>query len=194
MTLTGATDLAMILVREGMRTTQIVGVPNTSTPLPEADAVVIALKSRTIPVKEAITQSIACCRWLKDAGAQQIFFKYCSTFDSTAEGNIGPVTDALLQELDCDFTIACPAFPENGRTVYQGNLFVYHQLLSESSLRHHPLTPMTDANLARVLGAQSTSNIENIYFDEVEKGHRAPSRQPSPGDLKINRQFSFRMP
>lgn len=185
--LTGATDLAMILVREGMRTVQIVGVPTASTQLPDADAVVIALKSRTIPPQEAVSQSLACCRWLKEAGALQIFFKYCSTFDSTAEGNIGPVTDALLKELNCPYTIACPAFPENGRTVYQGNLFVHHQLLSESSLRHHPLTPMTDANLARVLGAQSTSNIENIFFEEVEKGEstirtafaRHPTNQPT---------------
>lgn len=173
--LTGATDLAMILVREGMKTVQIVGVPDEATPIPDADAVIIALKSRTIPVNDAVSQSIDCCRWLKNTGARQIFFKYCSTFDSTSEGNIGPVTDALMKELNCPYTIACPAFPENGRTVYQGNLFVFDQLLSESSLRNHPLTPMADSNLNRVLSAQSGSNVENIYFEEVDKGHRAIS-------------------
>ena len=173
--LTGATDLAMILVREGMRTVQIVGVPDPTTPVPDVDAVVIALKSRTIPAEDAVQQSLMCCQWLQKAGAKQFFFKYCSTFDSTAEGNIGPVIDALMQELDCQYTIACPAFPENGRTVYQGNLFVHDQLLSESSLRTHPLTPMTDSNLSRVLSAQSLSKIENIYFDVVDNGLRAIS-------------------
>ncbi|MCG8492127.1 MAG: four-carbon acid sugar kinase family protein [Sneathiellales bacterium] len=171
--LTGATDLAMILVAEGMQTVQIVGVPDHLTPVPDADAVIIALKSRTIPAKEAVSQSLECCRWLKKAGAKQIFFKYCSTFDSTSEGNIGPVSDALMKELDCSHTIACPAFPKNGRTVYQGNLFVFDQLLSESSMKTHPLTPMTDSNLARVLSAQSRSNVENIYCEEVSKGEQA---------------------
>ncbi len=168
--LTGATDLAMILVREGMKTVQIVGVPGAATPVPNADAVVIALKSRTIPPADAVKMSLASCEWLQRAGAKQIFFKYCSTFDSTAEGNIGPVTDALMDKLGTHTTIACPSFPENGRTVYRGYLFVNDGLLSESSLRNHPLTPMGDPNLKRVLQPQSRSNISNIYVEDVEKG------------------------
>jgi 3-dehydrotetronate 4-kinase len=171
--LTGATDLAMILVREGMKTVQIVGVPMTETPVPDADAVVIALKSRTIPVEDAVKQSLRACEWLQNAGAKQIFFKYCSTFDSTADGNIGPVTDALMKKLECDHTIACPAFPENGRTVYRGYLFVNDGLLSESSLRNHPLTPMNDSNLKRVLASQTKSHISNVYFEDVNQGSSA---------------------
>ena len=146
---TGATDVASMLVRAGMKTVQVVGVPQGSAP--EADAVVVALKSRTAPVDEAVRDALAALRWLQEAGARQFYFKVCSTFDSTAQGNIGPVAEALLQALDSDFSIACPAFPENGRTVFRGHLFVGDELLSESSMRHHPLTPMTDANLVRVL-------------------------------------------
>lgn len=121
-------------------------------PLPEdADAGVVALKSRSIPAAEAIAQSLAALQWLRAAGCQQYFFKYCSTFDSTREGNIGPVADALMTALDTDFTIACPAFPENGRTVYRGNLFVNDMLFNESGMQNHPLTPMRDPNLVRVL-------------------------------------------
>ncbi|MEI6162371.1 MAG: four-carbon acid sugar kinase family protein, partial [Roseococcus sp.] len=127
---TGATDLASTLVRQGMRVAQVIGVP--TGPLPEADAVIIALKSRTIPAGEAIAQSLAACDALLAAGARQILFKYCSTFDSTEDGNIGPVAEALLKRLDGGFAIACPAFPTNGRTIYQGHLFVGHALLNES--------------------------------------------------------------
>ncbi len=171
--LTGATDLAMILVRSGMKTVQIVGVPDEHTDIPDAEAVVVALKSRTIPAQAAIEQSLASCDWLLAAGAEQIFFKYCSTFDSTSDGNIGPVTDALMTRLNCNATIACPSFPENGRTVYRGYLFVNDGLLSESSLRNHPLTPMTDSNLQRVLSAQSNSAIKNIFYETVESGAQA---------------------
>lgn len=171
--LTGATDLAMILAREGLKTIQVVGVPNADTPIPDADAIVVALKSRTIPADEAIEVSLAACDWLKAAGASQIFFKYCSTFDSTEHGNIGPVTDALMERLNTNLTIACPSFPENGRTVYRGYLFVGDGLLSESSLRNHPLTPMRDANIARVLAQQSQSQVANIFYEQVEQGERA---------------------
>ena len=171
--LTGATDLAMILVRAGMKTVQIVGVPDENTVVPDADAIVVALKSRTIAPKDAVAQSLSSCEWLLKAGAQQIFFKYCSTFDSTADGNIGPVIDALMDRLDCDATIACPSFPENGRTVYRGYLFVNDGLLSESSLRNHPLTPMNDSNLKRVLTPQSKNTVENIYVETVEQGAAA---------------------
>ncbi|MEO6895293.1 MAG: 3-oxo-tetronate kinase [Caldimonas sp.] len=151
---TGATDLANNLVRSGMRTVQTIGVPGEGEAPVDADGVVVALKSRTTPPGEAVAQSLAACRWLRAAGATQIYFKVCSTFDSTPRGNIGPVLEALMDELDCRFTIATPAFPDNGRTVFKGYLFVGDVLLSESGMRHHPLTPMTDPNLVRVLQAQ----------------------------------------
>ncbi|NML44047.1 four-carbon acid sugar kinase family protein [Ramlibacter sp. G-1-2-2] len=149
---TGATDVASMLVRAGLRTVQAVGVPRG--PAPEADAVVVALKSRTVPAADAVAQSLAALAWLRAAGATRFYFKYCSTFDSTAQGNIGPVADALMQALDTDLTVVCPAFPENGRTVYAGHLFVGEQLLSDSGMRDHPLTPMRDASLPRLLQAQ----------------------------------------
>ena len=146
---TGATDLANNLVRAGMRVVQTIGVP--TEPLTEAaDAVVVALKSRTIAPDAAVAQSLTACRWLRVQGAGQIYFKVCSTFDSTAQGNIGPVTEALMDELQAPFCVVTPAFPENGRTVFKGHLFVGDQLLSDSPMRLHPLTPMTDANLVRV--------------------------------------------
>ena len=150
---TGATDLANNLVRAGMRVVQTIGVP--TAPLAEAaDAVVVALKSRTIAPIEAVAQSLVACRWLRAQGASQIYFKVCSTFDSTAQGNIGPVNEALMDELQAPFCVVTPAFPENGRTVFKGHLFVGDQLLSDSPMRLHPLTPMLDANLVRVLQAQ----------------------------------------
>ena len=165
---TGATDLANTLTRRGMRTVQTIGIPKGNAP--QADAVVIALKSRTIAAADAVAQSLAACRWLKAHGARQIFFKYCSTFDSTDEGNIGPVADALLDELGSDFTIACPAFPENGRTIYRGHLFAGNDLLSDSSMRHHPLTPMRDANLVRVLGRQTKHKTGLVSYATVKSG------------------------
>ncbi|NBQ86727.1 MAG: four-carbon acid sugar kinase family protein [Betaproteobacteria bacterium] len=166
---TGATDLANNLVRAGMRAVQTIGVP--STPLDaDVDAVVVALKSRTIAPAEAIAQSLAALHWLRAQGAQQIYFKYCSTFDSTPKGNIGPVTEALMQALNTDFTIATPAFPDNGRTVFKGHLFVGDVLLSESGMRDHPLTPMTDANLVRVLQAQCQREVGLIDHKAVAQG------------------------
>ncbi|MEO8311312.1 MAG: 3-oxo-tetronate kinase [Caldimonas sp.] len=150
---TGATDLANNLVRAGMRVVQTIGVPDDAATV-DADAVVVALKSRTTPPEEAVRQSLAACRWLRRGGATQIYFKVCSTFDSTPRGNIGPVLEALMDELGCAFTIATPAFPDNARTVFKGHLFVGDVLLSDSGMRDHPLTPMTDANLVRVLQAQ----------------------------------------
>ncbi len=170
---TGATDLASMLVRGGMRTVQLLGVPRDPTAAPEVDAIVIALKSRTISPPAAVAQSLAALRWLRAAGARQFFFKYCSTFDSTPRGNIGPVADALLEELSADFTIACPAFPENGRTVCHGYLFVGHVLLSESGMKDHPLTPMTDANLVRVLGRQTKHPVSLVPYPEVDAGPAA---------------------
>lgn len=168
---TGATDLANTLTRRGMHTVQTIGIPKGEAP--DADAVVVALKSRTIPAAEAVAQSLAACRWLKANGARQIFFKYCSTFDSTDQGNIGPVADALLDELGADFTIACPAFPENKRSIYLGHLFVGGDLLSDSSMRNHPLTPMHDSNLVRVLGKQSKYKVGLVPYGAVKKGPMA---------------------
>lgn len=169
---TGGTDLASMLVRGGMRTLQVIGVP--SAPLEaDVDAVVIALKSRTLPADEAVAQSLAALQWLKTAGCRQYFFKYCSTFDSTAQGNIGPVADSLLQALGAPFTLACPAFPENQRTLFNGHLFVGDTLLSESGMRHHPLTPMTDANLVRVLQRQTPRNVGLVSHATVSQGAEA---------------------
>ncbi len=164
---TGATDVASMLVRAGMHTVQVLGVPDGG--LPEADAVVVALKTRNIPAADAVAQSLEALRALQAAGARQIYFKYCSTFDSTAKGNIGPVTEALMAALDTSFTIACPAFPENGRTVFRGYLFVGDELLSESGMRQHPLTPMTDANLVRVLQAQTRGKVGLLRYDAIQK-------------------------
>lgn len=171
---TGATDLASTLVRMGMRTVQVIGVPDG--PLPEADAVVIALKSRTAPVADAVAWSLAACDALLAAGARQIMFKICSTFDSTPAGNIGPVADALMKRLGAALAIACPAFPTNGRTVFQGHLFVGQALLNESGMENHPLTPMTDANLVRVLAAQTDGGVGLLPFVTVEQGAPAIRR------------------
>lgn len=168
---TGATDLANMLVKGGMRTLQTIGVPDA---VPEnVDAVVVALKTRTIAPKDAVAQSLAALRWLKAGSARQIYFKYCSTFDSTPKGNIGPVTDALMEALRTEFTIACPAFPENGRTIFRGYLYVGDVLLSESGMKDHPLTPMTDANLVRVLQAQVPRKVGLVKFDAVARGAAA---------------------
>ena len=168
---TGATDLANTLVKGGMTAVQVIGVP--TGPLPEADAVIIALKSRTAPVGEAVAQSLAACDALLAAGAKQIFWKYCSTFDSTDQGNIGPVADALLKRLGSGFALACPAFPTNGRTIYLGHLFVGNALLNESGMENHPLTPMTDANLVRVLGRQTDGAVGLVPFTTIEQGAAA---------------------
>lgn len=170
--LTGGTDLSGILVNNGMQTVQMIGVPDGSWP-EDADAVVVALKSRTIPASEAVSQSLAALRWLQAAGCVQYYFKYCSTFDSTAQGNIGPVADALMDALRTDFTIACPAFPANGRTIYQGYLFVGGVLLNESGMQHHPLTPMTDANLVRVLQQQTRRKVGLVDHRAVSAGSDA---------------------
>ncbi|EHR69577.1 hypothetical protein BurJ1DRAFT_0696 [Burkholderiales bacterium JOSHI_001] len=170
---TGATDLANNLVRHGMRTVQTIGVPTDAAEPLDADAVVVALKSRTIAPADAVAQSLAALRWLQGQGVAQVYFKYCSTFDSTPQGNIGPVTDALLDALhgpDQGFTIVCPAFPENQRTVFKGHLFVGDVLLSDSGMRNHPLTPMTDANLVRVMQAQTRRRVGLVAQDVVARG------------------------
>jgi len=170
---TGATDLANTLVGQGMPTVQAIGVPGADFDPGDAACVVVALKSRTNPAADAIAESLAALEWLQARRAQQIFFKYCSTFDSTDAGNIGPVADALLDKLDSDFTIACPAFPANGRSVYKGNLFVGDELLSESGMKDHPLTPMTDANLVRVLARQTDRQVGLAEWTDVRAGAEA---------------------
>jgi uncharacterized protein YgbK (DUF1537 family) len=172
---TGGTDLAGMLVKAGMRTVQLIGVPGADTQVPaDVDAIVIALKSRTSLPHEAVAESLAALRWLQRAHCRQFYFKYCSTFDSTPQGNIGPVMEALMQVLDTNFTIACPAFPANKRTVYKGNLFVGDELLSESGMRNHPLTPMLDSNLVRVLQQQISDKVSGKVgladFGVVEQG------------------------
>jgi uncharacterized protein YgbK (DUF1537 family) len=168
---TGATDLANNLVRAGMRVVQTIGVPRA--PAEDVDAVVIALKSRTIAPDDAIEQSLAALQWLRAQDCRQFYFKICSTFDSTPHGNIGPVAEALMDELGTPFVCVTPAFPENGRTVFKGYLFVGDALLSESSMRHHPLTPMADSNLVRVMQAQCRYGVGLIDHHCVRQGPEA---------------------
>jgi uncharacterized protein YgbK (DUF1537 family) len=176
---TGGTDLANNLVRAGMRTVQVIGVPEGVAP--DCDAVVVALKSRTAPVADAVAQSLDAARWLRAQGATQIYFKVCSTFDSTPQGNIGPVTEALMDQLRADFVIITPAFPENGRTIFKGHLFVGDVLLSDSPMKHHPLTPMTDANLVRVMQAQldpaRARRVGLVDYRVVAQGAEAIARR-----------------
>jgi 3-dehydrotetronate 4-kinase len=175
---TGATDLANMLVRGGMRTVQTIGVPRGPLDAP-VQAIVVALKSRTAPRELAVAESLAALEWLRARGCRQFYFKYCSTFDSTDDGNIGPVAEALMAALGTDFAIACPAFPEAGRTVYRGNLFVGDLLLNESGMQNHPLTPMTDANLVRVLQKQTRTRVGLLRYDTVQKGPEAIAKARS---------------
>ena len=168
--LTGATDLSLTLARNGMRTIQYIGVPAADADFDDAEAVVVALKSRTIPATEAIALSTSSAHVLIAAGAEQLMFKYCSTFDSTDAGNIGPVAEALLDLVSASIAIVCPAFPAAARTVYSGHLFVGGELLSDSPMRDHPLTPMRDANLVRVLQRQSKGKVGLIPFATVTRG------------------------
>jgi len=171
--LTGATDLGVTLAREGLSVVQVNGVPDAKLAAPDADAVVVALKSRTNAPEEAVDWSLQALAWLRRAGAAHVYFKVCSTFDSTPRGNIGPVADALAEALGADLALVTPAYPRNARTVYRGNLFVGDVPLSESGMRNHPLTPMTDSNLVRVMGAQSKGGVGLVGFDDVERGAAA---------------------
>jgi uncharacterized protein YgbK (DUF1537 family) len=171
--LTGATDVALMLQRAGMRVVQVIGVPASAAALPEAEAIVVSLKSRTSPAAEAVTQSLASARALRQRGARQILFKYCSTFDSTDAGNIGPVAEALMDELGAESAVVCPAFPANARTIYLGHLFVGGRLLSESSMRDHPLTPMRDSDIVRVLGRQTRRGVGLVPLPIIEAGPQA---------------------
>ena len=183
---TGATDLASTLVKSGMRTVQLLGVPRRDLPVPDSDAIVIALKSRSNAAEEAVMMSLAALDWLRQNGARQYFFKYCSTFDSTDNGNIGPVADAMLDVLDAPYTVFNPAFPTNKRTVFKGHLFVGDELLSDSGMRNHPLNPMTDSSLPRVLARQSKYKVGLVQYDSIVRGadavreemHQRSNREP----------------
>ncbi|SFI16423.1 3-oxo-tetronate kinase [Methylobacterium brachiatum] len=170
---TGASDLANTLTKAGLRTIQTIGVPEDDRALPEADAVVVALKSRSIPADEAVARSREAERWLRARGAAHVMFKVCSTFDSTDAGNIGPVMDALREAAGERIALVTPAFPETGRSVYQGNLFVGSVPLNESPLKDHPLNPMRDANLVRVLARQSAGAVGLIDTATVARGAEA---------------------
>ncbi|WP_342210311.1 3-oxo-tetronate kinase [Rhizobium sullae] len=171
--ITGATDLCLMLSREGMRTIQLIGLPEEGALFADADAVVVALKSRTAPSEDAVRDSVAAARNLLAAGAEQLLFKYCSTFDSTDDGNIGPVADALQDLTGGGLTIACPSFPATGRTVYKGHLFVGDRLLSESPLKDHPLTPMEDPDLVRVLQRQTRRPVGLVDWPVIARGETA---------------------
>ena len=169
---TGSSDLANTLARQGMKTVQYTGIPEGDANT-DVEAGVVALKSRSIPVKDAVQQSLAALEWLKSQGCRQFFFKYCSTFDSTTEGNIGPVAEALAKALDADRVIVCPAFPGAGRSVYQGHLFVKDRLLNESGMQNHPLTPMTDADIRRWLDLQTEGSVGHVSILDVFSGPSA---------------------
>ena len=186
--ITGATDLALTLKRSGMRTIQVMGVPADPAPLEEFDAVVVALKSRTNAPAEAIAWSLESLDVLQKAGARQIFFKYCSTFDSTDQGNIGPVAEALIEKLGGEAAFVCPAFPTNKRTIYKGHLFVADQLLSDSPMKDHPLTPMRDANLVTVMGRQTKLPVGLVPFDVVTNGADAINAAVA-GAVKDGKRF-----
>jgi uncharacterized protein YgbK (DUF1537 family) len=177
---TGATDLANNLVRSGMRTIQLIG-PDAARAddgsAAEHDAVVVALKSRSIDARQATGLSLSALEYLRTIGCRQFYFKYCSTFDSTDEGNIGPVAEALMDALDTTQTIYCPAFPATGRSVYMGHLFVGDRLLSESGMQHHPLNPMTDPDLVRVLTRQCRRPVDKITAAQMAAGAGAVTQQ-----------------
>ncbi|WP_392559114.1 3-oxo-tetronate kinase [Orbus mooreae] len=169
---TGATDIASFLVNNGMTTIQLNGVP-TEEIAEQTDAIVVSLKSRACAPEIAVEQSLAAFKWLKKQGCQRFYIKYCSTFDSTAKGNIGPVTDALLNELEETITIISPALPVNGRTVYQGYLFVMDQLLSDSGMRNHPINPMHDSSLIRLMEQQAQGKCGLVDMATIERGAKA---------------------
>ena len=167
---TGSSDIANNLKKAGMSVSMYAGIPKKKDKKLSSQAVVIALKTRTIPVKEAVKESIKALNWLKNANCKKIIYKYCSTFDSTKKGNIGPVIDALMENLKCDFTIACPSFPDAGRSLYFGHMFVNGIPLNECGMENHPLTPMTDHNLVRWLNYQTKNKVGLIDIKTVKKG------------------------
>lgn len=183
---TGSSDLANTLTREGMRCVQYVGVPQGRA-APDVEAGIVALKSRSVPAREAVDLSLRALDWLRGQGCSQFLFKYCSTFDSTDDGNIGPVAEALADALEASRVIVCPAFPATGRSVYQGHLFVGDKLLSESGMQNHPLTPMTDPDLRRVLARQSRGSVGHLPFAVVAQGAEAVRAHLDAEDAKGHR-------
>ncbi len=183
---TGASDLANTLTKNGMSTVQFVGVPRDR--VPDCEAGVIALKTRSVAASDASAQSLEALRWLRSQGCTQILFKYCSTFDSTPEGNIGPVAEALLDALDAPMAIVCPVFPETGRTLYQGHLFVRDRLLSESGMENHPLNPMTDSDIRRWLQRQTHGQVGLVGYELVQAGEDGV-RQGLDRETKIGRRL-----
>ena len=172
---TGATDIASFMAEQGWRVALLPGMPEiTQCWNEEVDAIVISLKSRALPAEQAVAQSLACARWLRqNAGVRQLYFKYCSTFDSTPAGNIGPVSDALMNDIQAPLIVHCPALPQNGRTVVHGHLFVNGVLLNESGMEKHPLNPMTDASVPRLLAAQTASPVGHIALNTIRSGVEA---------------------
>ncbi|GAA2143917.1 3-oxo-tetronate kinase [Actinomadura napierensis] len=170
---TGGTDVAAALRRSGLSTALLFGPPDDESVLPDCDAVVVALKTRTAPRAQAISQHLAVHRWLAGQGVTRFYIKYCSTFDSTARGNIGPTVDAVMEAADAAITVICPAAPEHGRTVYQGHLFVGTRLLSDSPMRHHPLTPMTESDVARLLAPQTPHPVGLVPHAVIRQGPAA---------------------
>lgn len=166
---TGATDLAALMARSGLSVSLRIGTPALET-TSDADCEVVALKIRTEPVEEAVDEALKALSWLQAVGAGTFFWKYCSTFDSTGKGNIGPVAEAIMRKLGCSQTVYCPSFPENGRTVFQGHMFVGEELLSDSPMRAHPLTPMTDSSLPRLLSPQVSGSVGLINQNVVSSG------------------------
>jgi uncharacterized protein YgbK (DUF1537 family) len=183
---TGSSDIANTLAKAGARTLQYLGIPG-ETAKPGIDAAVVSLKIRSINAGEAVARSLAACRWLVGNGAEQIVFKYCSTFDSTPLGNIGPVASALLEELQTPLALVCPAFPANGRTVYQGHLFVWDRLLSESGMERHPLNPMTDPDIRRWLARQTRLKVGLLPLPAIRSGatDNALARAEAAGERLI---------
>ena len=170
---TGATDIAGFLTGNGMTTVMYNGVPAEEHAVLARDAMVVSLKIRSCSASQAVEQALLALKFLQAAGCSHFFYKYCSTFDSTAQGNIGPVTDALKEALNTDLTVVCPALPVNGRTIYHGHLFVGKQLLSDSSMRFHPITPMLDSNLVRLMEAQAEGRCTLISYGDIKQGpHR----------------------
>jgi uncharacterized protein YgbK (DUF1537 family) len=166
---TGASDIAGFLVEGGMRTIMYNGVPKQK-PKEYVDALVVSLKIRSCPVEQAIDEAIQALKFLIEIGCDKFYYKFCSTFDSTKEGNIGPVVDAIMSHLKTSLTIICPSLPVNGRTVCHGYLFVNHELLSDSSMRYHPITPMLDSKLSRLMEGQFKGKTDHIYYSTISKG------------------------
>ncbi len=185
---TGSSDLGNTLTKAGMRTVQYVGVPDRPA-LPEVEAGVVALKSRSIPAEEAIRMSLQALDWLLEQGCEQILFKYCSTFDSTPEGNIGPVAEALADALEARKVLVCPAFPATGRTIYQGHLFVGDRLLSDSGMENHPLNPMTDPDLRRWLALQTRGTVGHLPASAIWSGAEAAAEGLDAEDAKGHRMI-----